>query len=93
MPHARPSILKQAYLEALETDGEPGDPAKFFCIVDPGSVLELIQIAETSITNEEVRALHQVIGDICTYFQCTTVDKEVADLVRHARAIVAVTTY
>ena len=58
--HALP-ILKQACLEALETDGEPGDPSRFFSIVDPGSVLELVQIAETCITDEEVEALYKVI--------------------------------
>lgn len=55
--HALP-ILKQACLEALETDGEPGDPGRFFSIVEPRSVLELVQTAETRITDEEVAALH-----------------------------------
>lgn len=63
--HALP-ILKQACLEALETDGEPGDPGRFFSLVDPGSVLELIEIAKTSITDEEVLALHRVIGQLRT---------------------------
>lgn len=89
--HALP-ILKQACLEALETDGEPGDPGRFFSIIDPGSVLELIAIAETSITDEEVQALHQVISQLCDYVQRSTADKEGAELVRHARAVVAVTT-
>lgn len=88
--HALP-ILKQACLEALETDGEPGDPGRFFSIVDPGSVLELIQIAETRITDEEVAALHQVIGHLCDFIQRNTADQEVAELVRQAKAVVGVT--
>lgn len=89
--HALP-ILKQACLEALETDGEPGDPGRFFSIVDPGSVLELIEIAESRITDEEVLALHQVINQLCDYVQRSTADKEGVELVRHARAVVGVTT-
>jgi len=40
--HALPA-LKQACLEALETEGEPGNAALFFSVVDPYSVLELEQ--------------------------------------------------
>lgn len=86
------SILKQACLEALETDGEPGNPGRFFSMVDPGSVLELIEIAETRITDEEVQALHQVINSLCDFVQRNTADKEGAELGRHARAVVGVTT-
>jgi hypothetical protein len=89
--HALP-ILKQACLEALETDGEPGDPGRFFSIVDPRSVLELVQIAETRITDEEVTALHEVVNQLCDYIRRTTADKEGAELVRHAQAVVGVTT-
>ena len=63
------AILKQACPEAFKTDGEPVDPFRFFSIVDPGSMLELIQIAETRITGEEVAALHQVIGQLSDYIR------------------------
>jgi hypothetical protein len=89
--HALP-ILKQACLEALETDGEPGDPSKFFSIVDPGSVLELVQIAETRITDEEVEALHKVIGQLSDYLRRASPTPEAMELVRHAKAVVGVTT-
>lgn len=69
-------ILKQACLEALETAGEPGDPNCFFSIVDPGSVLELVQIAETSIIDEEVTALHQVIGQLSDYIRRSSATPE-----------------
>jgi hypothetical protein len=59
--HALP-ILQQACLEAFETDGEPCDPGRFFSIADTGSVLELVEIAETSTTDQKVQALHQVIA-------------------------------
>jgi hypothetical protein len=48
-PYARPPVLKQACLDALDTEDEPGNPSLFFSIVDPGSVLELVEIAETAI--------------------------------------------
>jgi len=89
--HALP-ILKQACLEALETDGEPGDPGRFFSIVDLGSVLKLVQIAETRITDEEVQALHQVIGQLSDYTHRTSSTSEAIELVQRAKAIVAVTT-
>lgn len=62
---SRPSrvpFLRHAALEAFETEDGPGDMAGFFSMIDPQSVLELVEIAETRITDEEVQALHQVIG-------------------------------
>lgn len=56
------TALKQAALEAFETEDGPGDMAGFLSIVDPQSVLKLVEIAETRITDEEVQALHQVIA-------------------------------
>jgi len=89
--HALP-ILKQACLEALENDAEPGDPGRFFSIVDPGSVLELIQIAETRITDEEVEALRQAIGQLSDYIRRASPTPEAIELVQHAKAVVGVTT-
>ena len=88
--HALP-ILKQACLEALETDGEPGDPGRFFSIVDPRSVLDLVEIAETRITHEEVQALHQVIDQLSDYIRRTSLTPEAIKLIRHAKAVVGVT--
>lgn len=39
----------------------------FFFIVDPQPVLELVEIAETRITNEEVQPPHQVTADLGDY--------------------------
>lgn len=89
--HALP-ILKQACLEALETDSELGDPGRFFSIVDPDSVLELVEIAETRITDEEVEALHLVISRLSDYIRRASPTPEAIELVRHAKAVVGVTT-
>jgi hypothetical protein len=86
------TILKQACLEALKTDGEPGDPGRFFSIVDPSSVLDLIEIAETCITDEEAEALHKVIGQLSDYIRRTSSTPEAIELVRHAKAVVGVTS-
>lgn len=85
------AILKQACLEVFETNGETGDPDRFFSIVDPGSVLELIEIAETAITDEEVLALHYVIGQLSDYIREASPLPEAIDLVRHANVVVGVT--
>lgn len=88
--HALP-ILKQACLEALETDGEPGDPGQFFSIVEPRSVLELVQTAETRITDEEVAALHQVIAELGNYIQRTAAGAEADKVLLRARQLVGLT--
>jgi hypothetical protein len=89
--HALPA-LKQACLEALETEGAPGNAALFFSVVDPYSVLDLVQIAETRITDEEIQALHDVIAEMADYIRRSTADKEGAELIRRARMIVGVTS-
>ncbi len=85
-------VLKQACLDAFDTEDESGNPALFFSIVDPASVLELVKIAETAISDEEVKALHKVIAELCDCIQRTTVDPESIALTRHARLLVGVTS-
>jgi hypothetical protein len=68
--HALPA-LKQAALEAFQTEHGPGDLAGFFSLIDPQSVLELVEIAETRITDDEVQALHQVIAGLTNYIRRT----------------------
>jgi hypothetical protein len=70
----------------------PGDLAGFFSLIDPQSVLELVEIAETRITDEEVQALHQVIAVLCDCIQRTTADPASIELTRHARMVVGATT-
>ena len=89
--HALP-VLKQACLDAFDTEDEPGNPALFFSIVDPGSVLDLVEIAENAISKEEVEALHRVIAELCECVQRTTSDPASIAITRHARMLVGVTT-
>ncbi len=89
--HALP-VLKQACLDAFDSEDEPGNPALFFSIVDPGSVLELVEIAETAISDEEVKALHQVIAELCECIQRMTSDPASIELTRRARMVVGATT-
>ena len=65
------SALKQAALGTLETENGPSDMAGFFSLIDPKSVLELVEIAETRITDEELKALHQVIAELGGYIRRT----------------------
>lgn len=88
--HALP-ILKQACLKALETDSELGDPARFLSIVDLGSVLELIEIAESRITDDELLALHQVIGELCDFIGHNAPAVKAFPLIQKARQIVSKT--
>ena len=88
--HALP-VLKQACLDAFDTEDEPGNPALFFSVVDPGSVLELVEIAETRITDEEVQVLHQVIGELCACIRRSTADPASVELTRWARMVVGAT--
>jgi hypothetical protein len=85
--HALPA-LKQAALEAFETEDGPGDLAGFFSLIDPQSVLELVEIAETRITDEEVQAPHRAFGVLCGCIQRTTADPASIELTRHARMVV-----
>jgi hypothetical protein len=89
--HALPA-LKQAALEAFETEDGPGDMVGFFSLIDPQSVLELVEIAETRITDEEVQAMHQVIAGLCDCIQRTKPDPASIELIRHARMMVGATT-
>ena len=86
------SVLKQACLDAFDTEDEPGSPALFFSIVDPGSVLELVEIAETAISDEEVKGLHQVIAELCECIHRMTADPASIEITRRARMVVGVTT-
>jgi hypothetical protein len=89
--HALP-VLKQAALEAFETEDGPGDLAGFFSLIDPQSVLELVEIAETRITDEEVQALHQVIAELGDYIRRTAPGPEADEVLLRARMVVGVTT-
>lgn len=84
--HALPA-LKQAALSALETEDGPGDMTGFLSIIDPQSVLELVEIAETRITDEEIQALHQVIAKLGGYIRRTAPGPEAVALLTRAKQI------
>ena len=86
------SLLKQACLDAFDTENKPGNPAFFFSIVDPGSVLKLVQAAETAISDEEVQALHQVIAELGDYIRRAAPGPDAMRLLLHAKRIVGVTS-
>jgi hypothetical protein len=88
--HALPT-LKQAALEAFDTEDGSGDLVNFFAVIDPQSVLELVEIAETRITEEEVRALHQVIAELSNYIRRAAPTPEARALLLRAKQIVGVT--
>ena len=89
--HALPA-LKHAALAALETEDSPGDIVGFLSIIDPQSVLELVEIAETRITDEEVQALHQVIAELGDYIRRTAPGPEAMRLLMRAKHIQRITT-
>jgi hypothetical protein len=89
--HALP-VLKQAALESFDTEDGPGDLAGFFSLIDPQSVLELVEIAETRITDEEVQALHQVIAELGDYIRRAAPGPEAMELLLRARQVVGVTS-
>lgn len=63
---ARPPVVRHSALETLGTEDGPGDIASFSSLIDPQSVIDLMEIAETLITEQEAKALHRVgsqLGD------------------------------
>jgi hypothetical protein len=86
-------VIKQACVDALELDQlSPGDAVVYASLVDPVSVLGLIDIVENRVTDEEISALHQVINAMCDYIRtnapCTTVEP----LLLHARMLISMTS-
>jgi hypothetical protein len=76
----------------MDPDEEtPGDASLLHALMDPHTALELVNIAETRITDEEVQALHQVIGQLSDYIHSALRTPEAIELVRHAKAVVGVT--
>ena len=57
----------------------------------PDSVLELVELAEATISDDEVKALRQVIADLSAFIQRNE-DAEGSELVRRAWMVVGVMT-
>jgi hypothetical protein len=85
-------VLKHAALNALETEDGPGDVANFHSIVDPQSVLELVEFAEARLTDEEVNSLQQVITELSEFIRRTAPTPEAMKLLLRARMVVGVTS-
>jgi hypothetical protein len=86
-------VIKQACADALELDQlSSSDAVAYASLVDPVSVLGLIDIVENHVTDEEISALHHVINAMCDYIRtnapCTTVEP----LLLHARMLVSMTS-
>jgi hypothetical protein len=63
------SVIRNVALEALD-DSEEDNPealSMFHDIADPRTVLELIELAETSMASENMKALAQLIRDMAAY--------------------------
>ena len=74
------------YIGALQQwRGMQDEYDAFFSIVDLQSVLELAEIADTHITDVEVKAPHQLIAALCDCIQQTAADPASIELTRHAR--------
>lgn len=65
------SIIKAACLSALDEDDEDaaGRLAEFRSIADPRTVLELTQMAEATLSEEELHALGKLIRDLTGYIK------------------------
>jgi len=87
------SAIKQAALDAMDTnDDSPGGASLLHSLMDPHTVLELVTIAETRISDEEILALHDVIAKMTDYIRRNTDDREGAALIRLGRLMVGATT-
>lgn len=87
------SVIKHACIEALEHDElGPGDASVYASLVDPVSVLALIDIVERRITDEEIAALHQVINEMGDYIRTTAPGAGGNALLLRARQIVGLTS-
>ena len=84
--------MKNACVEALELNAlAPGDASVYASMVDPVSVLALIEIAENRISDEEIAALHQVLDDLCNYVRANAPGTEADALLLRARQLIGLT--
>lgn len=86
-------VIKHACVEAMELDHlRPGDAVAYASLVDPVSVLGLIDIVETRVTDEEISALHQVISAMGDYIRSNAPSTTVEPLLLHARMLISMTS-
>jgi hypothetical protein len=65
------SVIRDVAIEALD-DSEEDNPealTTFHEVADPRTVLELLELAQTSLANDEMKALAQLIRDMASYIE------------------------
>lgn len=92
------TVMADACADALEAaDDDPHWRGAYCSIIDPHSVLELIEIAKAhqeGISAEELQALGKLIRDLTGYIKLATGDKPDSvrdDLLLQARQLLGVT--
>ena len=90
-------VIKNACIKALNEDGEsPNGMALFRDVVDPGSVLELVNIVQAAITAHELETLTRLIRNLTDYVEAVPDDGKKAvhvdrdELIRYAKHTYAV---
>ncbi|CAN5466053.1 hypothetical protein BH11PSE11_BH11PSE11_04190 [soil metagenome] len=90
-------VIKNACIKALNDDGEsPNGMALFHEVVDPGSVLELVNIVQTTVTAHELETLTRLIRNLTEYVEAVPDDGKKAvqvdreELIRYAKHLYAV---
>jgi len=85
--------MKHACADGLELDElGPGDAIAYASLVDPLSVLALIDMVENRITDEEIAALHQIINDMGKYIHSAAPGADADALLLKARQLVGLTS-
>lgn len=84
--------IKHACAEALKSDRlSPGEASVYASVVDPVSVLALMEIVENQISGDEINALHQVINEMISYIRANAPGPAADLLLQRARQVVAIT--
>lgn len=85
--------LKQACLRALQLDPPEVKSVELFSVVDPQSILDLIAVIESQITDEELQSLHNIIKDLTNFIRRTSnCGIEATHLLLKSKQVVEVTS-
>lgn len=65
------NVIRDVAIEALDDseDDNPDALTAFHKIADPRTVLELLELAQTSLASDEMKPLLQLIRDMATYIE------------------------
>ncbi|SNT20304.1 hypothetical protein SAMN06265795_1172 [Noviherbaspirillum humi] len=83
--HALP-VIEQACLEAIEEDTPEGHSA-FRAVVDPESILELVKVAQAAWTDEEKKALGELLRDLTDFARRSPISAERDELVQRSKML------